>query len=188
MGRHNVIYTALAIASDCMKNTHLATIALAVVVVVVISAYLVLGSSAQTVVAGDNVSVYYTGTFANGTVFNSNVGSQPFIFTAGANQVIPGFDQAVIGMRLNQTKTVTIPANDAYGPVNASLFVAIPANQFANQTIYVGNSIIESSSTGQQYTGIVTSVTANVVTVDFNPALAGKTLVFTIHVVGIRKG
>ena len=64
---------------------------------------------------GDTVDVFYTGTFTNGTVFDSNVGGQPLQFTVGSGQVIPGFDQAVLGMKLKESKTVTIPANDAYG-------------------------------------------------------------------------
>ena len=65
---------------------------------------------------GDTVMVYYTGTFENGTVFDSNLDRDPLIFTIGNKSVIPGFEEAVIGMAVNSTKTVHIPVDKAYGP------------------------------------------------------------------------
>lgn len=164
-------------------------VAVAVVAVAVIAAAYVLASGvlAPAVAAGDTVSVYYTGAFTNGTVFNSNIGAQPFQFTAGAGQVIPGFDNAVIGMRLNQTKTVTIPVNEAYGPVDPALIISVPANDFSGNTIAAGDRITRTEPNGQQVQGVVTAVNATNVTVDFNPPLAGHTLVFTIRVVGITR-
>ncbi len=142
-------------------------------------------SAAPTVVAiGDNVSVYYTGTFQNGTVFDSNVGKQPLTFIAGSGQLIPGFDQGVIGMALNQSKTITVPPKEGYGLVNQSLIVVVPRSVFGNQSITVGM-MVKSTGNGQQ--GLVTAVNATNVTIDFNPPLAGKTLIFQVKVVAINK-
>lgn len=159
-------------------------IAIALIVVV----YLTLSSSAQTPVVadGDNVQVYYTGSFTNGTVFNSNVGSQPFNFTVGSGQVIQGFDSAVIGMKLNQSKTVTIPANQAYGPVDPGLIISVPVKDFGNETASVGMAVVRTSN-GQQTRGVITALNATNATVNFNSPLAGQTLVFEIRVVGIEK-
>ncbi len=143
-------------------------------------------ASSQTVGLGDNISVYYTGTFTNGTVFDSNVGKQPLEFTVGSGEMIKGFDQGVIGMRLNQPKTITIPANEAYGVVNPALIVRIPLSEFKNQTISVGNTITETGN-GQTAQGIVTSVNSTTATIDFNSPLAGQTLIFNITVVKIVK-
>jgi peptidylprolyl isomerase len=142
---------------------------------------------APKVVTGDTVQVYYTGTLTNGTVFDSNVGKQPLQFTVGANQVIPGFEQGVIGMKLNQNRTLTIPANEAYGQVNPSLFVQVPLTEFGNYTVKQGAPITETSPTGQQYQGIVTALNSTTATIDFNPPLAGQTLVFSVKVIGITK-
>jgi FKBP-type peptidyl-prolyl cis-trans isomerase len=65
--------------------------------------------------AGDTVKVDYTLKLANGTVYQTSVGSTPFEFTLGQNQVISGFEKAVNGMKVGETKTVTIPAAEAYG-------------------------------------------------------------------------
>jgi peptidylprolyl isomerase len=84
--------------------------------------------------AGDSVSMNYTGRLADGTVFDSNIDPkfkhvEPFIFTLGAGQVIPGWDKGIVGMKVGEKKTLVIPPEDAYGangipgaiPPNATL-------------------------------------------------------------------
>ncbi len=165
-----------------------ALIAVALVIAVIGVLYYAIGvAGAPKVVTGDTVQVYYTGTLTNGTVFDSNVGKQPLQFTVGANQVIPGFEQGVIGMTLNQNRTLTIPANEAYGQVDPALFIQVPLTEFGNYTVKQGGPITETSATGQQYQGIVTALNSTTATVDFNPPLAGQTLVFSVKVVGITK-
>lgn len=143
-------------------------------------------TNAETVAEGDTVQVYYTGTLTNGTVFDSNVGKQPLTFAVGSGQVIQGFDQGVIGMAINQTKTITLPPSEAYGEVNQSLIVSVPLKAFGNQTITVGMTVTE-DVVGHEYQGVVTAFNATNATVDFNPPLAGKTLIFQIKVVAIQK-
>lgn len=139
------------------------------------------------VAAGDTINVTYTGAFTNGTVFNTNVGGQPLQFTVGAGQLIKGFDDGVIGMHINQQKMLTIPVNEAYGPVNLALIYHVPSNTF-NQSIQVGSEIGMTGTGGVQERGIVTAVNNTTVTVNFNPPLAGQTLVFTVKVLSIKKG
>ena len=69
---------------------------------------------------GDTVSMNYTGRLQDGTVFDSNVDPkfnhvQPFVFTIGAGQVIPGWDKGIVGMKVGEKKTLVIPPADAYG-------------------------------------------------------------------------
>ena len=80
-----------------------------------------LGTVAKT---GDTVAVNYTGMLADGTVFDSNVDPkfkhvQPFVFTLGAGQVIPGWDKGLVGMKVGEKKTLVIPPADAYGATGA---------------------------------------------------------------------
>ncbi|HYH85371.1 MAG TPA: FKBP-type peptidyl-prolyl cis-trans isomerase, partial [Pyrinomonadaceae bacterium] len=65
---------------------------------------------------GDHVRVHYTGRLANGQVFDSSRDGEPLEFTVGAGEVIPGFDEALRGMRVGESKTVEIESEDAYGP------------------------------------------------------------------------
>jgi FKBP-type peptidyl-prolyl cis-trans isomerase 2 len=160
--------------------------AVVIALVIIVGAAYALTSSAPKVVAGDNVSVYYKGSFTNGTVFNDNFGtSQPLIFIAGSNQLIPGFSNAVIGMSLNQTKNITLPVNEAYGPINPSLVISVPISVFGNNTknLTVGGYVTSTSGS----TGIIDAINASNVIVNFNPPLAGKALVFEIKVVKIQK-
>lgn len=150
--------------------------------------YLMLGSN-PVVAAGDNVSVYYTGSYANGTVFDSNMGNgKPLLqFIVGTGQVIKGFDQAVVGMKINDVKNVTITPDLGYGYVNRSLIISVSLRQFGNQTVHVGQIVTRVVTTGQQFQGVVIAVNATNATINFNPPLAGKTLVFQIKMVKIQK-
>ncbi len=88
--------------------------------------------------AGDTVSMNYTGRLADGTVFDSNVDPkfghmEPFVFTLGAGEVIPGWDKGILGMQVGEKRTLTIPSEDAYGersvgdviPPNATLIFEV---------------------------------------------------------------
>ena len=87
---------------------------------------------------GDTVNVTYTLMFDNKTVYQTNVNTSPFTFTVGSGQVLPGFDAAVRGMKVNEEKTVTIPADQAY-VYNPALVQIVPKSLFqTNQTIYPG--------------------------------------------------
>lgn len=168
------------------RKTALIAILVFVLIVVVGGVYLALHSaSAQTVKTGDTVEVNYVGTFPNGTVFSSNQGQQPIQFTVGSGQMIQGFNNAVIGMKVNQTKTVTLPPSEAYGSENPALIEHVPIGVFGNQSVQVGMVATENTS-GQVYQGTITQVNATNVTVNFNSPLAGQTLVFKITVVGIQ--
>ena len=136
------------------------------------------------VAIGDHVNVTYTGTFTNGTVFDTNVNKTPLGFVVGSGEVIQGFDQAVVGMRVGQQKTVTIPANEAYGPINPALNVSIPLSQFGNQSVQTGM-MVTGVSNGQEARGVVIAVNSTAAKVDFNSPLAGKTLIFTIKILSI---
>ena len=159
----------------------------AIAAVVLIAIYLISNNvlSAQVVQSGDTVSLNYVLSLSNGTVIQSTIGAQPFQFVVGANQVIPGFDNGVIGMKVNQTKTIVIPAAQAYGPVNPALILNVPVNDFGTQTPKVGMQVFENTST-QQFHGVVIAMNSNVVTVNFNPPLAGQNLTFTITILAIK--
>lgn len=145
------------------------------------------GMGPQTVVAGDNVSVYYTGTLVNGTEFGSNFGQQPLNFTVGSGQVIPGVDNAVLGMHVGEIKNVTIPVNEAYGPINPALVLSAPISAFNNMSLHDGLVVTATGSNGQVQYGTVLGFNSTNVTVDFNNPLAGQTLMFEIKVLKITK-
>jgi len=85
---------------------------------------------------GDMVSVQYTGRFESGEVFDTSVGKQPLTFSAGAGQMIAGFDKAVMGMAVGDKKTVTLPPEEAYGPAGSG-------HQLAGKTLIFDIELLE---------------------------------------------
>lgn len=168
-------------------NTKYAAAAIAIIVLICGAVYFVNSSAATSVVTvGDTINVSYTGTFTNGTVFDTNVGKQQLQFTVGSGQLITGFDQAVVGMHIGENKTVTLTPSEAYGDVNSSLIVQVPSNVLGNTTMYTGMVITRRAGTAMQE-GVVTAISTNTATINFNPPLAGKTLRFDIKVLSIHK-
>ena len=142
--------------------------------------------SAPETKAGDTVSVYYTGTLADGTVFDSNLAASPLVFTVGQGKVIPGLEEAVIGMSPNTTKTVHIPMAKAYGPYDSSLVLTVNRSDFGIENPVIGErySIRRATDNAVAYIRII-NMTEDTLTIDQNHDLAGKDLIFTITLVRI---
>ncbi|MBI2851448.1 MAG: peptidylprolyl isomerase [Chloroflexi bacterium] len=137
--------------------------------------------------SGNTVQVEYTGKLNDGTVFDSSVGKQPLEFTVGSGQVIPGFDQAVTGMKVGDSKTVTIPAADAYGQHNDELVMVVPMSDLPEGlTPKVGQKLQGMGDDGRPITVTITDVSGTTVTVDANHPLAGKDLTFELKLVAIK--
>jgi peptidylprolyl isomerase len=133
---------------------------------------------------GDTVRVHYTGRFADGKVFDTSEGGEPLEFRLGAGEVIPGFDEAVRGMQVGETKTVEIAPDEAYGPRHESLMTSVPraTTQFPAEP-QVGMNLILPLADGNQLEIVITEVTETHVTIDGNHPLAGHTLTFDLELV-----
>lgn len=137
---------------------------------------------------GDKVRVHYTGKLTDGTQFDSSEGRDPLEFTVGSHMVVDGFDEAVLGMELNETKTVTIPPEKAYGQRSDDFIADIPRKEFpADFTANVGDKLMITLGDGNQVPVVITKINDEIVQIDGNMELAGKTLVFTITLVEIVK-
>lgn len=135
---------------------------------------------------GDTVHVHYTGSLEDGGVFDSSDGRDPLSFTIGSGQVIPGFEEAVIGMALNDKKNVKIPVDQAYGPRNEELVLTVPNNQIpADIKPEVGMKLQMQGPENTPVVVEITEVADEHVKLDANPPLAGKDLVFDIELVQI---
>ena len=142
------------------------------------------GGSDRTIKNGDKVSVNYTGTLQNGTVFDTSVGKTPLTFTVGSGQVITGFNDAVIGMKVGETKKVTLPPAEAYGDYNPDYIITMDRSKFKD-AIKVGDQIMLQNTSGQQIQATITAINQSTVTLDANSPLAGKTLTFEITIISI---
>ena len=76
--------------------------------------------------SGDTVQIHYTGSLTDGKTFDSSQGRDPLEFEVGSGQIIPGLDEALPGMSVGEKKTVNVPCEDAYGPVNPDMRQDVP--------------------------------------------------------------
>ena len=136
--------------------------------------------------AGDTVRVHYTGTLSDGTQFDSSAGREPLEFTVGSGQVIPGFDQAVTGMSAGESKKVTIPAEEAYGPRQDEAIQSVPRSAIPEEIeVQEGMKLQASTPSGQPLVVTVVSFDDESVTLDGNHPLAGEALNFELELVSI---
>ncbi len=136
---------------------------------------------------GDKVKVHYILKLKNGKIIDKSKNRGPFEFTIGTGQVIPGFDKAVINMKVGTQKVVTIPPQDGYGKWIKKLLAKINKNKFPkNFDLKIGKQISVKDSLGNIRHGKITKVNGNIVSIDFNHPLAGKNLIFTIKLLSIN--
>jgi len=140
------------------------------------------------VTKGDKVRVEYTGTFQDGSVFDKSEGRGPLKFEVGAQQVVPGFDQAIEGMSKDEEKTFTLKPEEAYGDIKAEMVQVVPREKLPEKPEpEVGMMLVMQAPTGQQIPAKITKVEDGQVTIDINHPLAGKELTFKVKVVGINE-
>ncbi len=133
---------------------------------------------------GDRVRVHYTGRLEDGQVFDSSKDGDPLEFTVGAGEVIPGFDEAVRGMQVGESKTVEVEPEDAYGERREGLVTRVSREnaQFPVEP-QVGMHFGLPLQDGSQIEVVVTEVTDTHVTIDGNHPLAGQKLIFDVELV-----
>ena len=136
---------------------------------------------------GDTVRVHYTGKLADGTVFDSSVNREPLEFTLGEQQVIPGFEKAIVGMNQGETRTSVIRAEEAYGPYRDERVLTVDRDQFPEHIQpQVGLRLQVSQGEQQPPTAVtITDVSEEHVVLDANHPLAGQDLTFEIELVSI---
>ncbi len=135
---------------------------------------------------GDKIKTHYTGKLENGDVFDSSEGRSPLEFEVGAGMMISGFDKGVLGMEVNETKIVTIPAEEAYGLANPELIIDIPKEQLpADLVPEIGMKLQAQADNGQVSTVTIVEIGDETMKLDANHELAGKTLIFDITLVEI---
>ena len=156
--------------------------------ILLLSAILFTGCGGTAVAkTGDTVKVHYTGTLDDGTIFDTSVSDEPLEFTIGQDPIIPGFEQAIIGMKVGESKTVDIPADEAYGQPSDDLITEFNRFELPEDIDpVVGMRLEMTGQDGSSIIALVTQVTETTVTLDANFPLAGEDLTFEIELVSIQ--
>lgn len=135
---------------------------------------------------GDMVKIHYTGRLEDGTVFDTSIDREPLQIKIGENQVIQGFEKAIIGMNLDESKTVTIPSDEAYGPYREEMLLDIPKNEFPpNIQPEIGQQLELRQENDQAIIVTVSKISESNVTLDANHPLAEEDLTFDIQLIEI---
>lgn len=130
---------------------------------------------------GDTVKVNYKGTLEDGTVFDSSAEREPLEFKLGDGQIIAGFEKAVIGMETGETKTVSLPPDEAYGDYKDEGKVTVERSALPEDVEpQVGQMYQLTMADGGMVNVAVVGIEGDDVTLDANHPLAGKDLTFEI--------
>ena len=135
---------------------------------------------------GDRVKVHFTGYLEDGTMFGSTMGEAPFEFSIGEKNMLPGFEQAVIGMKKGDTKTITLPPEEAYGLHKKELVTVMQRSGFPKEIkLDIGKRLRVRTQDGIYTMVTIKDFTEDSIVLDENDPLAGKTLTFKIELVEI---
>ena len=135
---------------------------------------------------GDRVKVHFEGYLVDGTVFGSSMDDEPFEFTIGEKNMLPGFETAVIGMQKGDTKTITLPPEEAYGPHKKELVSVMEKSGFPQEVhLEVGKRLRVRTQDGKYTVVTIKDFTEDNIVLDENDPLAGKTLTFKIELIEI---
>lgn len=135
---------------------------------------------------GDKVSVHYIGKLADGSIFDSTVGEDPFVFTLGEDDLIDGFVNAIQTMSVGDKKTVTLGVEEAYGEWHEDMIIEVPRSEMpADLELQVGDELEVEDEEEEPMLVIVSEMTDTTVTLDGNPPLAGEALTFELELVAI---
>ena len=136
---------------------------------------------------GDSVKVQYVGKLEDGSIFDSSAPDAPLEFTIGGNQVIPGFNNGVLGMTVGESKTVHIPVTDAYGPHQKDGVFEISRTEFPDDmNIEIGMRLEGNQQNGKSVQVTIIEINEGTIKLDANHPLAGKDLTFDITLIAIN--
>lgn len=132
------------------------------------------------------VSIDYTLT-VEGEVVDSTEGDEPLAFLQGHQNIIPGLERELAGMKIGESKTVIVPPSQAYGEIDPGNIIDVPRSEFpAEIPLELGTELEVKNADGEVLSATIAAVNPDTVKLDFNHPLAGKELTFNVTVVDLR--
>ena len=145
------------------------------------------GYAQDTVGDGKRVSLEYTLTLEDQTVIDTNVGKTPLVYTHGTQQIVPGLEKQLAGLKTGDTKKVEVSPEEGYGEADPNRFQEVPTGNIPEEARSVGKKLQGQGPDGQMMFAQVTEVKEKTIIVDLNHPLAGKKLFFDVKVLKIEK-
>ncbi len=133
------------------------------------------------------VSIDYTLT-VDGEIVDSTEGDDPLQFLQGHQNIIPGLEKALAGMKIGESKKVVVVPEEAYGEVDPENVIEVPRDEFPDEIpLEPGIELEVKNADGEELSATITAITGDTVKLDFNHPLAGKKLTFDVEVVDLRE-
>ncbi len=140
----------------------------------------------MTVADGNRVSIEYTLTLPDKTQVDTNVGKGPLTYTQGGQEILPALQKAILGLKVGETKNVTLSPEDGYGPVDPNALQEVNKDMIPEEARKVGTPLVTKDASGRPHRLRVQKVKEETVVLDFNHPLAGETLIFDVKVLKIE--
>lgn len=140
----------------------------------------------MTIKEGAKVSLEYTLKLEDATVVDTNVGGEPLTYTQGSQQIIPGLEKKLEGLKEGESHQIVVPPEEAYGAVNPSAFQEVSKEQIPSEGLKVGAMLQGQDANGRSIPLRVAEIRDESVLLDFNHPLAGETLHFDIKILNVE--
>ncbi len=144
------------------------------------------GHAEETIGTGKRVSLEYTLTLEDQTVFDTNVGKDPLVYTHGSKQIVPGLEKQLTGLQVGDTKEVEVSPEDGYGALDPNRVQEVPKESIPEESRAVGETLYGSGPDGQTMVVKVKEVKDTTVILDLNHPLAGQKLFFAVKVLKVE--
>jgi FKBP-type peptidyl-prolyl cis-trans isomerase SlyD len=145
------------------------------------------GKGGNVVKNGSTVSLEYTLSDDKGKVIESNRGKTPMVYVQGQGQIIPGLEKALEGMALGTQKNVRVKPEEGYGPVDPNAFREVPKENLPPDALKVGTELVARNAQGQSFPVRVHEIKEKTAVIDLNHPMAGKTLLFDVKILDIKR-
>ena len=140
----------------------------------------------QRIGAATQVTLHFAIKLDNGDVVDSTFDKQPATFTVGDGNLLPGFEQALYGLKAGDKRSLPIAPEQGFGQPNPQNVQVMPRSQFKDMELAEGLLVIFNDAANAELPGMVQSFDDNQVSVDFNHPLAGKTLSFEVEIIAVQ--
>ena len=144
------------------------------------------GDAQETVADGKRISLEYTVTFEDKTVFDSNVGKEPLVYIHGSEKRVPFFSKHLTGLKVEETKQFAMPPEDVYGPDDPERIIEVPKDSIPEDRRKVGEKLEGRSPEGRPLYAEVLEIKAETIIIDTNHPLAGETLFFDVKILKVE--